>query len=447
MANKFFGTDGVRGIANVYPMTVDFAMKLGMACANLVCVNTRRVAIGKDTRISGDMLASALEAGFTSQGIDVVRLGVLPTPAVTTITPLLGVDMSVMITASHNPYKDNGIKLMMGDGNKFCDEMTAKVEEKICDGTFEYNSDQIGRIIENLSAVDKYIDIVKSTAKENTPLKGLKVVLDCANGVFSKIMPKIFREFGADVRAMACEPNGLNINLECGSVHPQKMMEMVKETKADLGIAVDGDGDRIIVCDEKGEKINSEQIIGFLAQYLDEKGVLKGRPIVSTILSNTALERFIKEKGLPYYSTPVGERPVVAKMKEVGGAVGGEESGHIVVMDYCQSGDALIVAMILSEGLLKSGKKMSELFPIFPFDPFVFVNPRFESREKVKELVKNEEIVKLIDDSKKRIGDNGRVVIHPSGTEPLIRVWVSGKDATLVKELNDNLVAALERLK
>lgn len=447
MANKFFGTDGVRGVANVYPMTIDFATKLGMACADLICTKKCRVAIGRDTRISGDMLACALEAGFTSQGVEVVRLGVLPTPAVTTITPFLDVDMSVMITASHNPYKDNGIKLIAADGDKFSDEMTTQIEEKIINGNFEYNPDKIGRIVENFEAVNRYIEIVKSTSKENNPLKGLKVVLDCANGVFSKIMPDIFREFGADVVAMACEPNGLNINFECGSVHPQKMMELVKDIKADLGIAVDGDGDRIIVCNEKGEKINSEQIIGFLAQYLDSIGKLNGRAVVSTVLSNTALERFIKAKGLPYYSTPVGERHVVAKMKEVGGAVGGEESGHIVVMDYCKSGDALVVATILSEGLLKSGKKMSELFPVFPFDPFEFVNPRFESREKVKELVKNEEIIKLVEEAKKRIGENGRVVIHPSGTEALVRIWVSGKDAALVKELNDNLVAAFERLK
>lgn len=447
MANKLFGTDGVRGVANVYPMTADFAMKLAMAAGELVCKGKKKAAIGRDTRVSGEMLEAALTAGFTAAGVDVVRLGVLPTPAVTTLTPDLGVDMAVMITASHNPYYDNGIKLVAADGNKFSDEMTAALEEKISRGDFALSPEKIGRISEDVSAVEKYIEVAKSTAPSGQPLSGLKVVLDCANGVFSAIMPEVYRELGAEVISMSCEPDGTNINKDCGSMHPQKMMAKVVESGADLGIAVDGDGDRIIVCDEKGQKVNSEQVIGFLAEYLEQKGELKGRAVVSTVLSNTALERFVRSKGLPYYSTPVGERHVVAKMKEVNGAVGGEESGHVVAMDYCKSGDALVVSLILSQGVLQSGRKMSEIFPLFAFDPFEFVNPRFESREQVKELVKNEAFVQLVEECKKEIGDEGRVVIHPSGTEPLIRVWVSGKDAALVKKLSAKLVAKLEELK
>ena len=447
MANKLFGTDGVRGVANVYPMTADFAMKLAMAAGELVCKGKKKAAIGRDTRVSGEMLEAALAAGFTAAGVDVVRLGVLPTPAVTTLTPDLGVDMAVMITASHNPYYDNGIKLVAADGNKFSDEMTAALEEKISRGDFALSPEKIGRISEDVSAVEKYIEVAKSTAPSGQPLSGLKVVLDCANGVFSAIMPEVYRELGAEVISMSCEPDGTNINKDCGSMHPQKMMSKVVESGADLGIAVDGDGDRIIVCDEKGQKVNSEQVIGFLAEYLEQKGELKGRAVVSTVLSNTALERFVRSKGLPYYSTPVGERHVVAKMKEVNGAVGGEESGHVVAMDYCKSGDALVVSLILSQGVLQSRRKMSEIFPLFAFDPFEFVNPRFESREQVKELVKNEAFVQLVEECKKEIGDEGRVVIHPSGTEPLIRVWVSGKDAALVKKLSAKLVAKLEELK
>ncbi len=447
MANKLFGTDGVRGVANVYPMTADFAMKLAMAAGELVCNGKKKAAIGRDTRVSGEMLEAALAAGFTAAGVDVVRLGVLPTPAVTTLTPDLGVDMAVMITASHNPYYDNGIKLVAADGNKFSDEMTAALEEKISRGDFALSPEKIGRISEDVSAVEKYIEVAKSTAPSGQPLSGLKVVLDCANGVFSAIMPEVYRELGAEVISMSCEPDGTNINKDCGSMHPQKMMAKVVESGADLGIAVDGDGDRIIVCDEKGQKVNSEQVIGFLAEYLEQKGELKGRAVVSTVLSNTALERFVRSKGLPYYSTPVGERHVVAKMKEVNGAVGGEESGHVVAMDYCKSGDALVVSLILSQGVLQSGRKMSEIFPLFAFDPFEFVNPRFESREQVKELVKNEAFVQLVEECKKEIGDEGRVVIHPSGTEPLIRVWVSGKDAAMEKKLSAKLVAKREELK
>ena len=447
MANKLFGTDGVRGVANQYPMTADFAMKLAMAAGEIVCNKKKRVAIGKDTRISGDMLEAAMAAGFASLGVDVVRLGVLPTPAVTTLTPDLNVDMSVMITASHNPYYDNGIKLIASDGNKFSDETTSLLEEKVLKNEFVLNSEKIGVITDDFSAVKKYEDIAKTTFPAGQSLQGLKIVLDCANGVFSKIMPDVYKELGAEVYSLSCEPDGLNINRDCGSMHPQKMMEKVVETGADLGIAVDGDGDRIIVCDEKGCKVNSEQLIAFLAQFLDEKGQMKGRAVVSTVLSNTALERFIKEKGLPYYSTPVGERHVIAKMKEVNGAVGGEESGHVVIADYCKSGDALVVSLILSQGLLHYKKKMSEIFPLFEFDPFEFVNPRFDSREQVKLLVKNDEFVQLLEDCKKRMGDAGRVVIHPSGTEPLIRVWVSGKDVALVKQLSSELLSKLEDLR
>lgn len=444
MGNKLFGTDGVRGIANIFPMTAEFAMKLAEASAQLICTDKRRVAIGKDTRISGDMLEAAMIAGFTSQGVDVIKLGVIPTPAVTMLTPSLDVDMSVMITASHNPYHDNGIKLIAADGDKFSDEVTAALETKISAGEFVADANLIGRVTEDKDAVQKYIAVAKSTVKGEKPLKGLKVVLDCANGAFSNILPQVYKDLGAEVIVRAAEPDGKNINFDCGSMHPEKMMELVKERHADLGIAVDGDGDRIIVSDEKGNKIKSEQVIGFLAQYLDEEGLLKGRAVVSTVLSNTALERFIAKKGWPYYSTPVGERHVIAKMKEVGGVVGGEESGHLVVLDYCKSGDALVVSLLLAAGLLKSGKKMSDIFPVFELDPFVFVNPRFESREQVKALVKEASVIKVIEDCKARIEGKGRVFVHPSGTEPLIRVWVSGNDATLVQELNDKMVAAIQ---
>ncbi len=443
MGNKLFGTDGVRGVANVYPMTADFAMKLALACAETVCKNKKRVAIGKDTRISGDMLEAALSAGFTAKGIDVIRLGVLPTPAVTTVTPMLDVDMSVMITASHNPYKDNGIKLIAADGEKFADTVTAELEAKIEANNFSYDEDALGKIKDDHKAIDEYVKIAKSTMKAGTNLKGLKIVLDCANGVFSQIMPEVYKELSAEIVTLACSPNGLNINKDCGSMHPQSMMEKVKEVKADLGIAVDGDGDRIIVCNNNGEKVASEQIIAFLAQNMQ----LNGRAVVSTVLSNTGLERFVKEGlKLPYYSTPVGERHVVAKMKEINGAVGGEESGHVVAYDYCKSGDALIVSLLICQYLLKANKKMSEIFPIFAMDPFEFVSLRFGSREQVKEVVKLPEILKLIEEQKSLLGDEGRVVIHPSGTEPLVRVWVSGKNAEKVKAIHTTLVNAFSKL-
>ncbi len=392
MTKKLFGTDGVRGVANVYPMTAEFAVKLGMACGQEICRNKRRAAIGRDTRISGEMLEAGLTAGLTAAGIDVVKLGVLPTPAVTSVTPELGVDMSFMITASHNPYQDNGIKLITAEGDKFSDEVTSRLEELIAADSFELEGCRLGTVSENKEAVVLYLEKAKSFIESDRPLKGLRVVLDCANGVFADIMPQVFKDLGAGVIALGNRPDGCNINKDCGSQHPEKMFETVRDAHAHLGIAVDGDGDRIIVCNEKGEKVASEQLIAFLAETLKAEGKYNGNAVVSTVLSNTALERYVRSLGMEYYSTKVGERAVIAKMREVGCSVGGEESGHVVVADYGKTGDGMVAGLLLSLGLLKSGRKMSEIFPRFAFDPFVFVNPRVASREVVRQAVGDERV-------------------------------------------------------
>lgn len=392
MTKKLFGTDGVRGVANVYPMTAEFAVKLGMACGQEICRNKRRAAIGRDTRISGEMLEAGLTAGLTAAGIDVVKLGVLPTPAVTSVTPELGVDMSFMITASHNPYQDNGIKLITAEGDKFSDEVTSRLEELIAADSFELEGCRLGTVSENKEAVVLYLEKAKSFIESDRPLKGLRVVLDCANGVFADIMPQVFKDLGAGVITLGNRPDGYNINKDCGSQHPEKMFETVRDAHAHLGIAVDGDGDRIIVCNEKGEKVASEQLIAFLAETLKEEGKYNGNAVVSTVLSNTALERYIRSLGMEYYSTKVGERAVIAKMQEVGCSIGGEESGHVVVADYGKTGDGMVAGLLLSLGLLKSGRKMSEIFPRFAFDPFVFVNPRVASREVVRQAVGDERV-------------------------------------------------------
>lgn len=446
--NKWFGTDGVRGVANVFPITADFAMKLAMAAAEKICNKKHKVAIARDTRISGQMLESALSAGFAAKGVDVLLLGVIPTPAVTTLTPDLDVDMSVMITASHNPYKDNGIKLIAADGHKFADDLTAEIEALIEKGEFIFDSDKIGTIKEDNLALEKYESIALSMVKDESPLQGLKIVVDCANGCFAKIMPKLFSEMGADVVKLGCDPDGFNINRDCGSQHVESMLAKVKEVKADFGVAVDGDGDRIKVCNEKGELIKSEQLIAFLAKYLQESGELKSRPVVSTVLSNTGLEKFVlNDLGLKYYSTPVGERHVVEKMRQEDGAVGGEESGHIVLSDYSRSGDAMMVALVLARGLNFYKKKMSEIFPIFEFEPLVFENPRFESREQVRSIVANKELQEVLAQCQKLLQGVGRAVIHPSGTEPLIRVWVCGKNENLVHDISKVLLDKIDQLR
>ena len=445
MTKKLFGTDGVRGVANVYPMTAEFAVKLGMACGQEICRNKRRAAIGRDTRISGEMLEAGLTAGLTAAGIDVVKLGVLPTPAVTSVTPELGVDMSFMITASHNPYQDNGIKLITAEGDKFSDEVTSRLEELIAADRFELDGCRLGTVSENKEAVVLYLEKAKSFIESDRPLKGLRVVLDCANGVFADIMPQVFKDLGAGVITLGNRPDGCNINKDCGSQHPEKMFETVRDAHAHLGIAVDGDGDRIIVCNEKGEKVASEQLIAFLAETLKEEGKYNGNAVVSTVLSNTALERYIRSLGMEYYSTKVGERAVIAKMREVGCSIGGEESGHVVVADYGKTGDGMVAGLLLSLGLLKSGRKMSEIFPRFAFDPFVFVNPRVASREVVRQAVGDERVKAAVKAAEEKIAGRGRVVLNPSGTEPLIRVWVSGSDEALVRELSDSIVNEIKR--
>lgn len=447
MGNKLFGTDGVRGVANVYPMTVDFAIALAKSAAQIICTQKSRVAIAKDTRISGYMLEAALVAGFNSQGVSVINLGVLPTPALTMLTPDLNVDMAVMITASHNPFHDNGIKLISASGDKFSDQVTAQLEEAVAKNDFTYNKDKIGILINHNNASGKYKKAVLALAGAGKPLVGLKIVLDCANGVFSEIMPEVFKDLGAGVVALSASPDGYNINKNCGSVHPEMMMQEVVVNKAALGIAVDGDGDRIIVCDELGKKISSEQIIAFLAKYFHEKDLLKGRAVVSTILSNTGLDSYIKSLGVEYYSTAVGERYVIEKMQEVGGALGGEESGHVVLGDYSKTGDALVVGVVLALGLVDAKAKMSEIFPIFVEEPVVFVNPHFEKQEQIKAIMQNEKVLAMIEETKKQIEGQGRVVLRASGTEPLIRVWVGGKNETLVKEISNKLLKVIEEVK
>ena len=442
---KLFGTDGVRGVANKFPMNVDFASKLGTACGLEICKVYHKVAIARDTRISGEMLQSALTAGFLAAGVDVVLLGVLPTPALTSITADLDVDMSVMITASHNPYYDNGIKLIDSTGDKFDDEVTAKLEDMVEKGEFELGSDKLGKITEVKDAIVMYLEKAKQIIDEPRPLTGLRVVLDCANGCFAGIMPQVFKDLGAGVIVLGNEPDGYNINKDCGSQHPEKLYETVRESHAHIGIAVDGDGDRLLVCDSEGRKVPAEQLIAFLAQYLKQIGKYRGDSVVSTIISNTAMERYIRNLGFDYHSVKVGERAIIAKMQEVGCSIGGEESGHIVALDYCKSGDGMVNALLVCLALMKSGKKPNEVFPLFEFDPYVFVSVSVADRETVKKAVASDEVKAVVEFAKSKMEGIGRVVLHPSGTEPKIRVWVSGSDKAVVEESANMIIDAVKK--
>ena len=322
MADKLFGTDGVRGVANVFPMVPDFAMKLAMACAVTICTNHRKVAIAKDTRISGDMLEAALIAGFTASGVEVVSLGVLPTPALTMLTPELKVDMSVMITASHNPYHDNGIKLIGADGNKLSDAQTSRIETLVAENAFTLNPDALGRVQFDNTAIARYEQKIKSLF-QGSPLKNMKIVLDCANGAFAAFAPELLRSLGAEVIAIGNAPDGCNINMGCGSTATQLMQETVVSTNSDMGIALDGDGDRIIVCDEKGNRLDGDQILAFVATYLHQHNLLKANSVVATVWSNLGLEKYLQTLGIKYFRTAVGERHVTEKMREIGSNFGG----------------------------------------------------------------------------------------------------------------------------
>lgn len=444
--NRWFGTDGVRGVANEFPMTAEFAFRLGCAAAEIVCMEKKRVAIAKDTRISADMLEASLCAAFTAKGVDVIKLGVIPTPALTAFAETLGVDMALMITASHNPYYDNGIKLIAPSGDKFSDEVTAQIEAVIAKNSFEFDKDRIGKITEDFSIKEKYMQKAVAACK-NANLSGLKVVVDCANGCFSDILPEVLCKAGADVKVLGAAPDGYNINKDCGSQHVEAMLEEVKKQQADLGIAVDGDGDRIKVCDEKGCLIKSDQMIAFLAGYLQQKGENRSRPIVSTKLSNTGLERYIKSVlGLEYYVSAVGERHVIKLLKEKGGVVGGEESGHIVLLDYVKSGDAMMTALTFIKGVVEAKCKASQIFPLFEEDFLYFENFAVKNMAQVKEITADARLKALLDEVCKKMDGHGRVVIHPSGTEPKIRVWVCGDDETLVKDCGQRLWKQIENL-
>ncbi len=429
MADKLFGTDGMRGIANQYPLTIDFCMKLGNVLGRHFCTDKQRIAIARDTRISGTMLCNALAAGLTAQGVDVLDLGIIPTPLCTTLTPQLEVDMSIMITASHNPYRDNGIKLINAEGDKFSDVDTAKVEELIrAPYNPQYSEQKIGQVIACECGIDDYFDAVNSLAGDDA-LHGMKIALDSANGAFSEILPYVFKYLGADVISLSDAPDGYNINENCGSQHTENLAKTVTENGCMLGVAVDGDGDRIIICDELGKRLNGDQIIAYLAKYLKEHNLLKGNAVVSTLYSNMGLGKYIRSLGLEHYASAVGERYVIEKMREVGSNLGGEESGHMVLSDYSRTGDAMLAAIVVCLGIKESGKKVSEIFPVFQPFPTEAHNLRFENKEIIGKILDNAEVKKCIDEVNANLNGHGSLIIRKSGTEPVLRLKIEDENA------------------
>ncbi len=444
MTRKFFGTDGIRGTANASPMTSEIALKVGMAAGKLFTNgdHRHRVVIGKDTRLSGYMIESALVSGFTAVGMDVFQLGPMPTPAVAMLTRSLRADLGVMISASHNPYEDNGIKLFGPDGYKLSDETEHEIEGLIeqSSDTLLAKPDDIGRAKRIDSAQERYIEFAKRTLPRNIRFDGLRVVVDCANGSAYQVAPAALWELGAEVISVGVEPNGFNINKDCGSTSPAALCKKVREVRADIGIALDGDADRVLIIDEKGQVIDGDQLMAVVAQSWKNRGRLAGGGIVATVMSNLGLERHLESLGLSLARTPVGDRYVVEHMRKHGFNVGGEQSGHIVLSDYSTTGDGLVTALQVLAVVTESGKPVSEVCNQFEPMPQVLKNVRFKKGQPLDD----QKVIQVIDEGKGRLGKAGRLVIRPSGTEPVIRVMAEGDDAKLIGKVVNDIVDALK---
>lgn len=444
MARKLFGTDGIRGQANTYPMTAETALKVGMAAGHLFTSSDRRhrVVIGKDTRRSGYLIEAALVAGFTSVGMNVFQLGPLPTPAVAMLTRSLRADLGVMISASHNPYQDNGIKIFNADGYKLCNEHEARIEELIQSdmASLLATPERMGRADRIDGVFDRYIEYAKRTLDRNIRLDGLKIVIDCANGAAYKVAPKSLWELGAEVISIGDNPDGYNINHDCGSTAPEALRAKVREVGANIGIALDGDADRVIIVDEHGNIIDGDQLLAIVAKTWADADRLTGGGIVATVMSNLGLERFLQGKKLDLVRTPVGDRAVVEKMRTGGYNLGGEQSGHIVMTDYTTTGDGLVTALHVLSVVVSSGKPVSEVCKCFDPVPQLLKNVRTNGAHPLE----NERVNTVIAEQEARFGNSGRVLIRPSGTEPVIRVMAEGDDETLVQSVVDEIAAAIE---
>jgi phosphoglucosamine mutase len=443
MTRKFFGTDGIRGTTNLEPMTAQTALCVGMAAgAHFLRGDHRhRVVIGKDTRLSGYMMESAMVAGFTSVGMDVVLLGPMPTPAVAMLTRSMRADLGVMISASHNPFADNGIKLFGPDGYKLSDADEQAIEKRLEQGPKLAKSDMIGRARRIDDARGRYIQFAKDTFPENLRLDGLKVVVDCANGAAYQVAPEALWELGAEVVPLGVKPDGLNINAGCGSTHPELMQKMVVESGADIGLALDGDADRLIVADEKGQLVDGDQLMALIALGLHARGALNGDAVVATVMSNLGLERKLGEAGLKLLRTKVGDRYVLEEMRKTGCNVGGEQSGHIILADHSTTGDGLVAGLQVLAALVEAKGPASKLLRQFDPLPQLLKNVRFNGGA---EPLEADSVRKRIAAAERELEGNGRLVIRKSGTEPLIRVMAEGEDPALVERVVDDICEAVQ---
>jgi phosphoglucosamine mutase len=442
MVRKYFGTDGIRGRANGV-ITPELALKVGQA-AGLMFRNgdhRHRVLIGKDTRLSGYMIETALVAGFTSVGMDVLLTGPMPTPAVAMLTRSMRADLGVMISASHNPFDDNGIKLFGPDGYKLSDEIELRIE-KLIDGELSKRlakPAELGRAKRIDGVQDRYIEFAKRTLPRNLSLEGLRVVIDCAHGAAYRVAPEALWELGAEVFSLGVDPDGFNINRDCGSTAPEALCAKVREMRADIGIALDGDADRVIIVDERGHVVDGDQVLAVIAEGWQQEGLLAKPGVVATVMSNLGLERYLAERDIVLIRTPVGDRYVLEHMREHGYNLGGEPSGHIILSDYTTTGDGFVAALQVLAVVQKRGEAVSKVCRRFEPLPQVLKNVRYRSGKPLESV----KVRNAIKDAEKRLNGNGRLIVRPSGTEPVIRVMGEGDDRALVEEVVDGIVDAL----
>lgn len=457
MAQRYFGTDGIRGEVGTAPMTPDFALKLGWAAGRVllrrlgergVPVNGRerpQVLIGKDTRLSGYMFESALEAGLAAAGVDVLLVGPMPTPAIAYLARTFRAAAGVVISASHNPYHDNGVKFFSHFGQKLDDALEAEIEAEIDQPLVCIDSAHLGRARRVESAPGRYIEFCKSTARfQNGGLSGLKIVIDCANGATYHVAPDVFRELGATVQVIGDRPDGLNINRDCGSTHPKGLVEAVRAGGADVGIALDGDGDRCIMVDHDGDIIDGDQILYVIATARRKAGKLEG-PVVGTLMSNLGLELAFKSDDVSFERAKVGDRHVFERLREQGGTIGGESSGHILCLDRATTGDGIVSALQVLAAMVESGERLQSL--VAPVDkcPQTLINVRIV-RGTADALMADERVLGSVADVENTLGDAGRVLLRPSGTEPLLRVMVEGIDGLAVEECANRLAETVRQV-
>jgi phosphoglucosamine mutase len=444
---KLFGTDGIRGVANVEPMTCETVMKLGRAAAYIFKKKKgrHRIVIGKDTRVSGYMLESALTAGICSMGVDVLLVGPMPTPAIALITRSLRADAGVVISASHNPFEDNGIKFFSPEGLKLPDEVEHKIEALIESGEIDSirpTAKEIGKAFRIDDARGRYIEFVKNTVPKGMDFQGLKIVIDCAHGAAYKVTPLVFRELGAEVIVIGDSPDGMNINKECGALYPGHLKQLVKENGADIGIAHDGDADRVVFVDHRGDLVDGDQVMAACALDLKKNSLLKKNTVVATVMSNLGLEVALKKADIHLVRTPVGDRYVLEKMIKEGYNFGGEQSGHIIFLDYNTTGDGLITALQMISLIKKTGKSLAELASCMTVYPQVLVNVSVNERRELDEISGFSTHLATLE---KKLGVTGRILVRYSGTEPLIRIMIEGEEQGVINEMARELAGTIKK--